>query len=378
MSVVSTGFPTNMPPMNKRSQGSSSTGNIQQLAPPTGSNSYPPMDQPTHRHSHSMDDLSDIAGQSNANQPPMVQHSKSQTQMKTEPVVPPKLTTSSSAPSSSVITSVKKSLFGWLHPDAHDTSENMGEENTAVYDKATGKWIFPDDPNNPTAPDPSDAPPPTGPLGGSMGGGMGGPQSTPNTTEGSGEYDPLAALMAPPSRSVYQAAPVDTNDPLAMMMAPPPVRLPSGGGGGSGPPSGGGPASYNVWKPPTPSPSQETPSTHSPSSSGPPGADFTQPPMNSFQSGPPSGSGQGYGNTSSHSHSTASDGPPMSMPLGSSSYSSDGGQGPPSSSNSMMAPSMGNGSGYGGPPSGGSGGGGGPPTTGGPPTSGGLAPPPMF
>ena len=39
---------------------------------------------------------------------------------------------------------VRKGLLGWLYPEAHDTSQNMGGGLDAIYDKATGKWIFPD------------------------------------------------------------------------------------------------------------------------------------------------------------------------------------------------------------------------------------------
>jgi hypothetical protein len=38
---------------------------------------------------------------------------------------------------------VRKGLFKWLYPDAHDTTENMGNKLEAYFDKATGKWVFP-------------------------------------------------------------------------------------------------------------------------------------------------------------------------------------------------------------------------------------------
>ncbi len=38
---------------------------------------------------------------------------------------------------------VRKGLLGWLYPDAKDTSENMGKQLEAYFDKATGKWVFP-------------------------------------------------------------------------------------------------------------------------------------------------------------------------------------------------------------------------------------------
>lgn len=43
-----------------------------------------------------------------------------------------------------VMVQVRKGLLGWLYPEAHDVSDNMGGGLDAVYDKATGKWIFPD------------------------------------------------------------------------------------------------------------------------------------------------------------------------------------------------------------------------------------------
>lgn len=84
---------------------------------------------------------------------------------------------------------------------------------------------------------------------------------------GGGGYDPLAALMAPPTRAIR---PTTTNDdPLAQMMAPRFTSLPNPGGNtlttgstppvssaGGPPPTGGvpggaaaGPPKFNVWKP---------------------------------------------------------------------------------------------------------------------------------
>jgi len=162
--------------------------------------------------------------------------------------IPQKAVVSVPAATTSVTTTVKKSLLSWLYPDAHDTTENMGESNKAYFDKDTGKWVFPDDANNPAPPDPSSLPPPTGPL-------TSGPptiSATPSQTTSASDYDPLAALMAPPPRSVYKAPVADMNDPLAMMMAPPPVRI-----GGTSSTNSGPPSTYNIWKPPVPNPFQQ-------------------------------------------------------------------------------------------------------------------------
>lgn len=33
-----------------------------------------------------------------------------------------------------------------MYPDAKDANDNLGTENKAYFDKATNKWIFPDQP----------------------------------------------------------------------------------------------------------------------------------------------------------------------------------------------------------------------------------------
>ncbi len=38
---------------------------------------------------------------------------------------------------------MRKGILQWLYPDAKDTSENMGKQLEAYFDKATGKWVFP-------------------------------------------------------------------------------------------------------------------------------------------------------------------------------------------------------------------------------------------
>jgi hypothetical protein len=50
---------------------------------------------------------------------------------------------SSESATSGVVHKVRKGLFKWLYPDAHDTTENMGNKLEAYFDKATGKWVFP-------------------------------------------------------------------------------------------------------------------------------------------------------------------------------------------------------------------------------------------
>ena len=42
---------------------------------------------------------------------------------------------------------VRKGLLGWLYPEAHDASENLGTENKAYFDNATGRWVFPGEVN---------------------------------------------------------------------------------------------------------------------------------------------------------------------------------------------------------------------------------------
>ena len=69
-----------------------------------------------------------------------------------------------------------------LHPDAHDTSGNMGaslgQDGGAMYfDKATGRWVTPGDDGAAGGP-PVMPPPPTGP-GGGPGGGPPGPGAGP-------------------------------------------------------------------------------------------------------------------------------------------------------------------------------------------------------
>ena len=44
---------------------------------------------------------------------------------------------------SGIVKNLRKGILGWLYPDAHDASENLGTENKAYFDKSTGRWVFP-------------------------------------------------------------------------------------------------------------------------------------------------------------------------------------------------------------------------------------------
>ncbi len=93
-----------------------------------------------------------------------------------------------------------------LNPDA--VVADPGGAMEAYYDKKLERWIFPgDDPAEVAKPL---APPPITPIVKSDPT----PASTPNTN------DPLAAMMAPPSRTISTPKNA-SNDPLAAMMAPP-------------------------------------------------------------------------------------------------------------------------------------------------------------
>jgi len=49
-------------------------------------------------------------------------------------------------PKKGLVKSLHKGLLKWLYPDAHDASDNLGEQNQARFDPLSGRWIFPDDP----------------------------------------------------------------------------------------------------------------------------------------------------------------------------------------------------------------------------------------
>jgi len=94
-----------------------------------------------------------------------------------------------------------------LNPDA--TEADLGGKMEAYYDKKLGRWIFPgDDPNEVAKPL---APPPVAPA----------VKDAPKQPVASN--DPLAALMAPPSRGLTTANRTVTRsryaDPLAAMGA---------------------------------------------------------------------------------------------------------------------------------------------------------------
>merc|ERR1711871_527236 len=121
-----------------------------------------------------------------------------------------------------VISNVRKSLLGFLYPDAKDANDNLGTANTAYYDEVNKRWVFPGEENDPDA---SIGPPPSGPMMSVMGSGVSGPP----VGDAAGGNDVLAAMMAPPSRGVsYSSSSSSGNDqngaydPLAAMMAPPP------------------------------------------------------------------------------------------------------------------------------------------------------------
>ena len=46
-------------------------------------------------------------------------------------------------PSKGIIGTVKKGLLKWLYPDAHDATENLGDENKAYFDTTLNRWVFP-------------------------------------------------------------------------------------------------------------------------------------------------------------------------------------------------------------------------------------------
>jgi hypothetical protein len=77
---------------------------------------------------------------------------------------------------SGLVGKVRKGILGWLYPDAHDASENLGTENKAYFDKTTGRWVFPGEEN--TEKDANMGPPPM------MGAQMGAPAPAPAMSSG--------------------------------------------------------------------------------------------------------------------------------------------------------------------------------------------------
>lgn len=161
-------------------------------------------------------------------------------------------------PSGGLVTKVRKGLISWLYPEAHDADANLGKSMEAYFDKATGKWVFPGEEDNNN--DPAIKPPPIAslsressssamsqiPSSNSL---LHGGQSSGNLS-GSDSYDPLAALMAPPSRGSSFSSSSNSEDPLNSLMAPPSRRIPSVPSMKSQP-SFTAPPNINIWKPPS-------------------------------------------------------------------------------------------------------------------------------
>jgi hypothetical protein len=186
-----------------------------------------------------------------------------------------------SAPTTGLMGSIRKGIIKWIMPNAVDATENTGSKLEAYFDKQLNRWVFPGEDPQAVAPLP---PPPTSIGGGGSSAGPSGgaspafPPASTGTSSGNNSgssssgaappHDPLAALMAPPSRALPGIAYNGNNgsedgggsDSLSMMMRPPPLRgLGSSGNistssscnlsGAAGAP----PSKINVWKPPTPS-----------------------------------------------------------------------------------------------------------------------------
>lgn len=48
-----------------------------------------------------------------------------------------------SAPTTGIVSNLRKGIIGWFYPDAHDATENIGKSLEAYYDDKLGRWIFP-------------------------------------------------------------------------------------------------------------------------------------------------------------------------------------------------------------------------------------------
>lgn len=135
------------------------------------------------------------------------------------------------------------SIGNWLtkklNPDA--TQADVGGSLEAYYDEKLKRWIFPgDDPVEAAKPL---APPPTTPVVKE--------NQPPAGTPSAASNDPLAMMMAPPSRSTPRS------DPLSDLMAPPSRSTPSSGL--RGPPRI--PRSHNPMHPSTSSSSGKPPAS---------------------------------------------------------------------------------------------------------------------
>ncbi len=149
---------------------------------------------------------------------------------------------------------IRKSIIPIVYrgETVHDATDNMGSENTLYFDKAQNRWIMPGEEN---APVPSLLPPPKVGPGPPQQFSADSIQNQPSAASGPADYDPLAALMAPPPRQLNtnMTAKV-SDDPLAALMAPPP-RPTYSYSSASAPPANVNvfkpPVTANVWTPPT-------------------------------------------------------------------------------------------------------------------------------
>lgn len=245
-----------------------------------------------------------------------------------------------SAPTTGLMGSIRKGIIKWIMPNAVDATENTGSKLEAYFDKQLNRWVFPGEDPQAVAPLP---PPPTsiggggssaGPSGGASPafplastGASSGNNSGSSSSSAAPAHDPLAALMAPPSRALPGIAYNGNNnngsedgggsDPLSMMMRPPPLRgLGSSGNMSTSSSSnlsgaaGAPPSKINVWKPPTPSASSSATATtvtgHSFSNVASPdvGLSLSQSPsMNDFHA------------ASHHPYAASSQQPPPPQPL---------------------------------------------------------------
>ena len=149
---------------------------------------------------------------------------------------------------------IRKSIIPMVYrgETVHDATDNMGSENTLYFDKAQNRWIMPGEEN---APLPSLLPPPKVGAGPPQQSSIDSNQNQPSAVSGPTDYDPLAALMAPPPRQLNASMTAKaSDDPLAALMAPPP-RPTYSYSSVSAPPANVNifkpPVTANVWTPPT-------------------------------------------------------------------------------------------------------------------------------
>ena len=145
---------------------------------------------------------------------------------------------------------MQKTITKLLYKDAIDTNENIGGSLEAYFDKEKNRWVFPGE-GAAAEDDPSSRPPPMTPVApsalaknemaqpagsSSYGASSSSGRSVGGNGSGAGAEDPLAALMAPPSRalshggggsypsalaSAASSGKMGAEDPLAALMAPP-------------------------------------------------------------------------------------------------------------------------------------------------------------